>query len=368
VPVPLDEFPIHQAPLSMAQVATSDRNSYDRCYFNVQDRTGDLFMITGLGVYPNLGVTDAYATVAFRDRQVSVRMSDALGDDRMQQQVGPYRIEVLEPLRRIRLVCETDDLGIGFDLMWEGSVPTVWEPRHQMMSGPRILLDALRFCQLGTWAGSLRVDGTEYDVTADRWVGARDRSWGIRPVGEQPGPGRPVEPRLGSHTHWWLYSPLRFDDFAVVVIAQEEGDGHRTMFDAQRIWGDGKREQLGWPEFDIRYRSGTRHPEHVTIHVTDRNRKPMEIEIDTLGFVALGLGSGYGGDAWTHGTWMEPGWVDRVDHDMTDPAIAGRLGFGMLDHVARATFDGAEGYGLFEHASVGRHDPSGFADLGSVAP
>jgi hypothetical protein len=36
--------------------------------------------------------------------------------------------------------------------------------------------------------------------------------------------------------------------------------------------------------------------------------------------------------------------------------------------VARATCDGATGWGLFEHASLGRHDPSGFADWSSVAP
>jgi len=30
--------------------------------------------------------------------------------------------------------------------------------------------------------------------------------------------------------------------------------------------------------------------------------------------------------------------------------------------------DGEEGWGLFEHASMGRHDPSGFADWSAVAP
>ena len=30
--VPLDDYPIHQTPLSMAYVATSDRNFYDRYY------------------------------------------------------------------------------------------------------------------------------------------------------------------------------------------------------------------------------------------------------------------------------------------------------------------------------------------------
>src|ERR1700691_2098807 len=89
MPVPLDEYPVHQVPLSMRHVATSDRNAYDRCYLNAHDRTGELFLVTGMGVYPNLGVIDAYATVRLGDQQYTVRTSDALGDDRMDQRVGP---------------------------------------------------------------------------------------------------------------------------------------------------------------------------------------------------------------------------------------------------------------------------------------
>ena len=101
---PLDEYPIHQAPLSMRYPATSDRDFYDRCIFQGHDRTGDIVMITGLGVYPNLGVIDAYATVRKGDTQFTVRTSDALSDDRMRLEVGPYRVEVVEPLQKIRLV------------------------------------------------------------------------------------------------------------------------------------------------------------------------------------------------------------------------------------------------------------------------
>jgi hypothetical protein len=53
---------------------------------------------------------------------------------------------------------------------------------------------------------------------------------------------------------------------------------------------------------------------------------------------------------------------------MTDPAVLGRAPFGMIDHVARATLDGVEGWGMFEHASFGRHDPSDFTGWESVAP
>jgi hypothetical protein len=59
---PLDEYPIHQAPLPVTWPATSDRNFYDRCYLNAHDRTGDIFVITGLGWYPNLGTKDAFTS------------------------------------------------------------------------------------------------------------------------------------------------------------------------------------------------------------------------------------------------------------------------------------------------------------------
>ena len=79
----MDEYPIHQVPLPIAQPSTSDRNFYDRCYFNGHDRTGETFLITGLGVYPNLGVIDAYATVLRGTTQHTVRMSTALSPTRV---------------------------------------------------------------------------------------------------------------------------------------------------------------------------------------------------------------------------------------------------------------------------------------------
>src|SRR5215472_17380591 len=93
----------------MDRVATSDRNFYDRCYFNAHDRTGEIFLVTGLGVYPNLGVIDAYAAARCGDRQWAVRFSGALAERSLEQQVGGYRIEVVEPLQRLHLSCAAPD-------------------------------------------------------------------------------------------------------------------------------------------------------------------------------------------------------------------------------------------------------------------
>lgn len=363
MPVPLDEHPVHQLPLSMGQVGTTDRNFYDRCYFNAHDRSGESFLVTGLGFYPNLGVRDAYAVMRRGDRQWAVRCSDALDERTLDARVGPYRVEVAEPLKRIRVVCDTAELGLGFDLVWEGSFGCIDEPRHLLYQGSRLVIDSSRFAQLGRWSGTVHLDGKEIEVTPERWMGSRDRSWGIRPVGEPEPAGRGAEEGRGGF--WWLYCPLQFEDFAVVVIVQEEPDGTRTLNAATRAFGSGRTEQLGWPEVEIAYKSGTRHPEKALIHM----KGSIDIEVETLTSVPLNVGAGYGGDPdWSHGQWRGREWLEATVYDLDDPAIADRIPFGVVDHLARASCEGNEGWGLFEHASIGRHDPSGFADWSDVAP
>ncbi|MGH3362028.1 MAG: hypothetical protein ACRDOM_06170 [Nocardioides sp.] len=359
---PLDEYPLHQVPLPLAWAGTSDRHFYDRCYLGCYHRQGDLALITGLGLYPNLATKDAFVLIRRGDMQTAVHLSDAIGSDRLDQYVGRYRIEVVEPLRRLRVVLEETE-GIGLDLTFEGSFDVVQEQPHVLRSGSRVTLQAQRFAQAGTWRGQILLDGEEVSVDPDAWVGVRDRSWGIRPVGEPVPGGAPADPPFEGM--WWHYASLRFDDYAVVLIIQEEADGHRTLNDCLRVWRDGRVEQLGWPRVEMAYAPGTRFPTGAMMHCTSPEGKPVTIEVESLLPVALHVGGGYGGDPdWTHGQWNGPDFTQRLTYHLTDEAVTGRLMFGAIDHVARARCheDGAEGYGLYEHAPLGRHAPSGFAD------
>ena len=58
-----DDFPIHQTAETIRHAATSDRNFYDRYYFNLHGSSDEVFAIFGLGQYPNLGVTDGFIAV-----------------------------------------------------------------------------------------------------------------------------------------------------------------------------------------------------------------------------------------------------------------------------------------------------------------
>jgi hypothetical protein len=368
---PLDEYPLHQVPLPVTWAGTSDRNFYDRSYFNAHDGSGDLFLVTGIGYYPNLGTKDAFVLLRRGTEQTAVHLGDAIDDDRLDQRVGAYRVEVTEPLRRLRVVLEETE-GIAMDLTWEGSFAVLQEQPHVMRAGSRVTLQAQRFAQVGTWSGTLSVDGKDIAVSPDRWVGTRDRSWGIRPVGESEPAGRPADPPFEGM--WWTYVPLRFEDHAVVLILQEDPSGYRTLNDCPRIWADGRVEQLGWPRVEISYASGTRTPTGAVITCTTPTGTPVRLEVESLLPMPLHLGGGYGGDPdWTHGAWKGAGFTERVTYDLDDESVAGRVMFGVIDHAARARStdgDGAvvEGFGLFEHGALGRHDPSGFADWFTLAP
>ncbi|MCX4720854.1 hypothetical protein OG818_34615 [Streptomyces virginiae] len=371
-PVALDEYPIHQAPLSMKHVVSGDRNAYDRCIFHVFDHAGRAVLILGLGVYPNAGVIDAYATLRVGDELLAVRASDALGDDRMNLSVGPLSITVDVPLKQLTLRCAADPAdphGLSYDITWTAEFPAVWEPHHVQRRGDRLMLEGRRFVQAGQATGTIRAKGEEFTLTPGEWTGTRDRSWGVRPIPGEEG-GRAAEEYRPEGFHW-LWIPVRFEDRFVMVIVQEDADGHRTLNEAVQVFpeGSGRHDvQLGWPHTEIRYRPGSRHPERAVVHLTDPTRKPLELGVEILNSSPLAVGAGYppAGD-WQHGTWQGRGWSDRRVYDLSDPAAHPTAAFGVTDHSARFTLDGQIGHGIFEHGSFGRHDPSGFADYSSVA-
>ena len=139
---PLDDYPVHQIPEVMRHVGTSDRNFYDRYYFNAFPLTGDTMLIVGLGQYPNLGVTDAFALLRRGSAHRVVRASRELGADRMNTRVGPFGVEVLEGLKRLRVVLSPNEHGLSFDLTWDGTIPPQEETiaRYEEMLG-RPMLD-----------------------------------------------------------------------------------------------------------------------------------------------------------------------------------------------------------------------------------
>ena len=156
---PFDEYLAHQTSDTFDHVATSDRHFYDRYYFNMHSSSDELFVITGLGQYPNLGVTDAFITVSIGTEQHTVRASRELGSDRMDTSVGPLSVEVLEGLLKLRIRCEENEWGVSADLTFTGSVAALEEPRTFIRRYGRVIQDVTRYAQVGTWEGTITAAG-----------------------------------------------------------------------------------------------------------------------------------------------------------------------------------------------------------------
>jgi hypothetical protein len=362
-----DDFPVHQTAEYIAHPQTSDRNFYDRYYFNLHGSSDELFAVFGLGQYPNLGVTDTFLCVATAEEHRVVRASMPL-TDRSQLQIGPIRIEVLEPLRRLRYVCEPNEFGLAADLEWNAKMAAVEEPRQQLSSHGKMVYDTQRFTQAGTWEGSLTFGDSRTEVTPDRWQGIRDRSWGVRPVGEPQTDG--IRDGVNVMGGMWNHFPMSFDDHTLLYQCHERNDGERPLEEGRRVWSDPERpdDHLGRPEYSHRFHSGTRVLAGSTITFPDAPDGPLSVECTPLCTNYIGIGTGYGLDAdWRHGMYQGPEVVVQGVHKSV-AEIAGLGQYGPVDQAARFEYEGNVGYGLYEHGFFGPFDRCGLADGAAVAP
>jgi len=365
----MDDFPIHQIAETIRHVGTSDRNFYDRYYFNLHASSDALFAVMGMGVYPNLGVQDAFAVVRRGTSHRVVRASRALGD-RMDLRVGPFRVEVPEPLRRVRFVLERTEHELAMDVSWEGAIPAYEEPRQLVRQQGRVLFDTMRFAQTGRWNGWLQVGDERFEVAPDRWWGSRDRSWGVRPVGE-PEPAGIRQGQLPLQG-LWNYAPMQFDDFSVLYILNQHDDGKRLIEDAVRVWADPARppEALGRPEFEHVLRRGTRLVERARLRFPEAPGGPMEVRVEPLVDLHVGVGTGYGFDPdWRHGMYQGPLVVQGLSLDTERDRE--RM-MGLVDCCARFTLDEPAGrqvgYGLHEYFFLGPFARYGLKGILDGAP
>src|SRR5882757_3351471 len=205
----LDDFLIHQTPEPIAYPATSDRNSYDRLWFNGYARDGSYYFGIGMAIYPHRRIMDcAFSVVQAGGRQHCFFGSRRAPTERTETQVGPFRVEIIEPLGKTRIVLDDNATGISCDIIFSPRTAPIQEVRQTLWSGTRRLMDATRFDQFGRWSGVVRHPDGEIIVKETECLATKDRSWGVRPVGEPETGGAPVAPL----SLFFLWAPLVWDD------------------------------------------------------------------------------------------------------------------------------------------------------------
>lgn len=359
-----DDFPIHQGSLPVALTATSDPNHYDRYFFNGYHRDASVYFAAAMGLYPNRHVADAAFSVVMNGEQINVHASRRAPEDRAEAtRVGPITVEVLAGLRTLRLTVESPEHGLRADLRFEHRTAAVEEPHFFRRTGQRVFFDYTRLTQFGTWTGWIEVDGTRVSVTPDQYWGSRDRSWGVRPVGERYAYGAPT----GEPQFYWLWAPVNFETFCTHFDVNETADGERWHQEAVIVDADGSPAVgMAASPYRVSWRSGTRHAESFEVDFVDDTGKVSVLTLDPLLHFQM-IGLGYGHPEWGHGVWKGEHAVggDRWALPVADPLAPHHLHIQALSRATLRLPDGAvhHGMGILEQLVIGRHEPSGFEGL-----
>lgn len=361
---PGDEYPLHLSSRPVRDPGT-DRNLYDRFFFNGYPQSpatsGVQFFAAAFGTYPGRNVVDAAFSVIVDGVQHNVRGSRIMGDDRLDLRCGPVTVTIVEPLRQLRLSVDSPESGISADLLFTARGPHFEEPHYRWTPGHRTLMDITRMTQNGTWSGSITVGGVITPIDAQQWWGGRDRSWGIRGVGQREEPGSPDS--LWSPGFYWLWAPMNLQDEVVLFDVNEYPDGSRWHQNASIAPAGGTVTETkhGLHTYDIDWKPGTRHASAFTVDMVFPGGLSRQYKLQgELTFYMQGIG--YGHSQWGHGMWVGPNErsYDSIELDSVNEADPLFQHVQILSTITRN--DGAPGMGILEMLLIGPHQPSGFQE------
>jgi hypothetical protein len=342
-----DDYPLHQTALPLAHVMNGHPNGYDRFWFNGYDE--NQFFAIALGLYPNRGVIDAAFSYCDATTQRSVFSGDRLLG--RPTAVGPISIEIVEPMRRNRIVVNSPEQGLRADLEFVRRTVPVEEPRQTMHDGERIFMDVTRATSMGTWNGWIETPEGRHEIES-MW-GTKDRSWGIRPIGE-PLPGAPST-RAPQLCFQW--AQINMADGAVHFMSFDDSNGRALSRSTHVVALEGAGgESLHEGRLVIAPLSGTRQAAGATLFVDEEPVSLAPI------FTFHMRGAGYSHPTYAHGRFHGESYVVGESLEI---ATLDRLDYHNLhvQQVVRATRRGQEGLGVLETLIIGPYAPMGLTAL-----
>ncbi len=364
-----DDFPIHQASVPIANSATGDINQYDRYFFNGYTPDGSVYFAAAMGLYSNRHVADAAFCIVrpattgtdggddgTSREQRSVFVSQRAPDDRMYAtQLTPIEVKILEPLRVVQVLVDSPEHGIRADVTFTHRSPVIEEPHFFLRAGNRTLFDYTRLTQFGSWSGWIEVDGERIDLDPAEVLGSRDRSWGVRPVGEPAPQGGPV----GFLQFFWLWAPVNFPSCSTHFDVNEYADGRRWHeVGAIAPVGDQEASLVRTVEYRLEWRPGTRWVVWFEYDLVHWDGSIDTVRLEPM-FEFHMRGIGYGNPSFGHGYWKGEHAVggERLATPVDTPISRENVHIQALCRATLTKADGTveHGMGILEQLAFGDH-------------
>jgi hypothetical protein len=213
-------------------------------------------------------------------------------------------------------------------------------------------MDYTRLTQNTRVSGTVDADGERFDCRD--WLGTRDRSWGIRPVGAADAQATPGGTVFGF---FWQWTPLNFGDRSVFFHLNADPDGSAWNTRAVILKdgeGPGGGRHIDDAKLETTLIPGLRHASQGILSAGGAT-----VEIRPLATFLM-RGIGYGGD-WRHGTFRGPLDVAREDIDVAgaDMTLPENLHIQAISSaVLRVEGEpDRNGQGVFEQLILGPYAP-----------
>ena len=232
--------------------------------------------------------------------------------ERSEIEVGPFKIDIIEPMMSLRVTLDDNETGIAADLLWIPRTASFAEGHQRSKrtpDRPNFHMEATRFNQFGYWQGEIRYAGKTVRIDPARIYGTKDRSWGIRPVGDPAPPGAPSQASAAINFLWF---PLHWKDRCTHagIFENEHGvcwhwDGMimPTYEDPKQIPGveDPNMQELARVDHEIfEFYPGTRRARRAQVSLLDLEGVRTDIDLEAL-LVYRMKGIGYSHPEWGHG-------------------------------------------------------------------
>lgn len=173
-----DEYPYHQVTASFAGVAGSDPQWNDGHYVCLCDQAGDVSLASTLRLYSNNDVLDGFVCIRNRGKQHNIRVSRRLRPDMDSLSVGPLRIELVEPMRVLRLVLEDNDFNIALNVTCRSATVPYAGPAEVTRVDGRLISERMTYELTGNCEGWVRVGDARYELSGSNSSFFRNHSWG----------------------------------------------------------------------------------------------------------------------------------------------------------------------------------------------
>jgi hypothetical protein len=336
--VQTDDFFCHQLVEPHVRVQLNDLSWAERAFFTVS-HPERLALDIGISMYPNNDVIESYAVAALPGgKQVSLRASRDLSEGRWPLWAGPIRGEVLEPLKRWRLVCEPNESGIEFDLEYVARARPHETKMPTLIRKGRLMYDNVIAFQPGRYSGWVRVGEERFEL--DGLPGNRDRSWGVRASGEG---------RIKRGLVTTLFG--EFDDVSLLAMMYERFDGTPVVQSGAVSYDSGEVVPIVEFSHDHRFDHDSRQLESTTIELVDDYGEHWSVRAEPA-FRLFLAGGGYTSDERRRGQLGVPLWTE--EWDLNDPELVRRVD-NLNDNVCPLYCGDRVGHGIVE-TLLGQHD------------